>query len=138
MVHRPITLDSTSKTTILKRTKDFIKKTTKLATLITRIHLRGGRIYFYYELLQFDPNYPGTVDQMIAERNFAEEPYARITLFVQDGSHCSVDWCRHTGQWVSMQKDTLEGCLQFIEKEEAYFHFPSSKGAKYNSTNNVE
>ncbi|MBI4647791.1 MAG: hypothetical protein HY738_14680 [Bacteroidia bacterium] len=56
----------------------------------------------------------------LIDGKYAEFPYARITVFVN--KKFSVDWQRHTGQWIQLaEENSLIESLEFIDNKPAFF-----------------
>ncbi|PIV59462.1 MAG: hypothetical protein COS14_05865, partial [Bacteroidetes bacterium CG02_land_8_20_14_3_00_31_25] len=81
----------------------------------------AGRIYLHQLVEQFGWNDPDAKWlKPLIDRKYLELPYARITVLIN--KKFSVDWQRHTGQWVQLaEEDSLIEALKFIDNESAYF-----------------
>jgi len=56
----------------------------------------------------------------LIDGKYAEFPYARITVL--KNKEFTVDWQRHTCQWVQLaEENSLIEALKFIDNESAYF-----------------
>lgn len=121
----PIKWDANLKAQMLERVNIFIETTQKLTNIINRVSCRGGRIYLYYLIKPFISETNGVIiTKPLIDDKYLEYIYARITVYVKNGSHCSADWCRHTNQWISMHEGTMEECLEFIEADGSFFYYP--------------
>jgi hypothetical protein len=58
----------------------------------------------------------------LIDGKYLEFLLARITVYDQNGSECTADWLRHTGQWHVLNKGTIEECLKFIEDNQQWFN----------------
>jgi len=51
----------------------------------------------------------------LIEGKFLEFPYARITMYNPAYQNCTLDWQRHNNQWITIDKGSLEECIQKAE-----------------------
>ena len=112
--------DTRAKTKILQLTQDKIDSSKKLKKRVSRMAIRGNRLYLYELVEQFKPRGAIFMKPLI-EGNYIELPYARITINDSGAVNCTADWQRHNKQWISIYKGTLLQCLANIENDSAWF-----------------
>ena len=112
--------DADAKSKILKQTQETIDKSDKLKQRVSRIAMRGNRIYLYELVEQFISN-KAIITEPLIDGKYLEYPYARITINDLEASKCTADWQRHNNQWISLYEGTLTECLMDIEKDMAWF-----------------
>ena len=105
------------KDSILSIVNEAVKTQAKLQRMVSRIAMRGNRVYLYhlYEPYQ-DENTVFTIP--LIDGKYFETPYARITFRDINGSKCELDWQRHNDQWMTLHSGTLKECLEAIETSE--------------------
>jgi hypothetical protein len=114
------TFDANSKTRMLQAIQEHIKCMEKLRQKVSRIDMRGNRVYLYHLVEPF--RIEGvTFTKPLIDDNYFEFPYARITLLKADATNCTVDWQRHNDQWISLYEGTLDECLNNIENDNGWF-----------------
>lgn len=119
---KPVQLDWFTKDVLLTRVKEFIASSKWLTQMVSRISIRAGRIYIYHLVEAFIPeNAEVYFIKPLIEGKYNEFPLARITLYDKKGDTCTVDWQRHTGQWITLHRGALDGCLQFIQDDKTWF-----------------
>lgn len=118
---QPAKLNEYEKRSYKDKTLDFIKKSDRLSKIVNRVEVKAGRIYLYQLVEQFGWDDPDAKwIKPLIDGKYAEFPFARITVFIN--KKFSVDWQRHTGQWIQMsEENSLVECLAKIENETAYF-----------------
>ena len=117
----PAKLNNYEKAALKEKVQDFIKKSEKLSKAVNRIEVKAGRIYLYQLVEQSSWDDPDAKWlKPLIDGKYLEFPYARITVLIN--KKFSVDWQRHTGQWVQLaEEDSLIEALKFIDDESAYF-----------------
>jgi hypothetical protein len=115
---KPVKLTKEEKNEIESIVHDAIEKTEKLKKDIARIHVRAGRVYFY-----FHKQAKEDVEYVVPLINgkYLEFIYGRITIFDNKFEHCSLDWERHNNKWEEMEKGSLIGCIKKMENHD-WFH----------------
>jgi len=100
------------KARVLEEVKKIIQHLPKVLQKVSRAEMRANRIYLY-EL----------AEQIKAEGEYLEYPYARITLQDAQGDNCTVDWQRHNSRWVTppQYSGTLPECIKNIENDACWF-----------------
>ena len=98
---------------ILNQVQQIIDKSEKLTEKVSRVSMKGHRVYLYHMVEQFIPE--GVIDK------YMEFPYVRLTLRNVAGTTCSADWQRPNDQWITIYEGTLEECLHNVEEDEAWF-----------------
>lgn len=120
---KPVKLNEFFKAKLQKTVNDFIAQSERLKNEVNRTDIKAGRIYLYHLVEQFIPK---SVDvkliRPLIEGKYLEFPMARITVYNVNGNECTADWLRHTGQWYTLNKGTLEECLKFIEDNQQWFN----------------
>jgi hypothetical protein len=112
-------LTASDKEKILEKVKAIVEKKSKLSKRVSRIDMRGNRVYLYELVEPFNPLVPAFIKPI--EDKYLEYPLARITLNDAQGNNCSADWQRHNKQWITIYTGTLAECLNDIEKDGAWF-----------------
>ncbi|MDR0453416.1 MAG: hypothetical protein LBH05_01240 [Deferribacteraceae bacterium] len=105
---------------ILKKVKTMVAELPKLTEKVSRLHMRGNRIYLYELVEQIIPEGAILINPLIDDKYF-EYPYARISLHDVHCNSCSVDWLRHNNKWMELYSGTLGKCLNDIENDTAWF-----------------
>lgn len=119
---KPVKLDGFIKDRLLIRVKEFIASSKQLIQIVNRIAIRAGRIYLYHLVEAFIPK--GVKVHFIKpliKGKYNEFPLARISLYDKEGNNSTVDWQRHTGQWITLHKGSLDECLRFIRDDKTWF-----------------
>ena len=118
---KPAKLNDYKKAALKEDVQDFIKKSEKLYKAVNRVEVKADRIYLHQLVEQFGWNDPDAKWlKPLIDRKYLELPYARITVLIN--KKFSVDWKRHTGQWVQLaEENSLIEALKFIDDESAYF-----------------
>ena len=112
--------DDRAKTKILQQTQEIIDNNDKLKQKVSRVVMRGNRVYLYESVEQF--NSEGAVFMRpLIDGKYLEYPYARITMNDVEAKSCTADWQRHNNQWISLYEGTLAECLMDIENDTAWF-----------------
>ena len=47
--------------------------------------------------------------------------YARITIYSEKLSNCTLDWQRYNNEWISLYSGTLEECLNKLDANDNWF-----------------
>jgi hypothetical protein len=110
---------ASEKERIIEKVKAIVEKKSKLSKRVSRIDMRGNRIYLYELVEPFNPLTLGFIKPL--EDKYLEFPLARLTLKDVQGNNCTADWQRHNKQWITLYTGTLTGCLNDIEKDGAWF-----------------
>jgi hypothetical protein len=119
---KPAQLDRFTKDMLKDKVQKFIESSERLSQKVNRIEIKAGRIYLYHLVEPFIPK-GGKVRWIkpLIEGKYLEFPLARITLYDKRGDRCTGDWQRHTGQWISLHKGSLNECLKFIQDDNSWF-----------------
>ncbi|TXT67519.1 MAG: hypothetical protein BAJALOKI1v1_70010 [Promethearchaeota archaeon] len=113
---KPIKLSSSEKSELLKKVKSYVDASEKLKEKVNRIHIRGGRIYFYHLYKPFGWDDPNKIFiKPLIDGKYNEMILARITIFNKNWTQCTADWQRHNSNWTTLKEGTLEECLKCIE-----------------------
>jgi len=111
---KPAKLNDYKKAALKEDVQDFIKKSEKLYKAVNRVEVKADRIYLHQLVEQFgwdDPDAKWL--KPLIDGKYAEFPYARITVLIN--KKFSVDWKRHTGQWVQLaEENSLIEALKFM------------------------
>lgn len=119
-VPEKVKYDANGKAKILKQVQEFISISDKLQPKVSRMDIRGNRIYLYELVEQFRPEGAIFIKPLIDDK-YLEFPYARITLNNAAATDCTTDWQRHNGQWMSLYSGTLQECLAYVENNDEWF-----------------
>ena len=121
-VQKPIkpVFDASSKEKLLQKTQQFVNNMEKLRQKVSRISMRGNRIYLYQLVEQCNPKGAVFIKPLIDDK-YIEYPYARITLLNVEATKCTADWQRHNDQWMSIYQGTFDECLSEIEGDNMWF-----------------
>ena len=106
---------------MLKKVQEEIEKRDKLKSKVSRVAMRGHRIYLYQLIEPFNPEGTNWIKPLI-EGKYLEDTYARLSLSKAGGTMCSVDWLRHNDKWMELYKGNLTDCLDYIEEEDDWFN----------------
>ena len=109
-----------AKTNILRQVEETIANNGKLKQKVSRVAMRGNRVYLYEMVEQFRPEGSIFIRSLI-DGKYLEYPYARITINDPGAKSCTADWQRHNNQWISLYEGTLAECLMDIENDTAWF-----------------
>ena len=111
---KPAKLNDYKKAALKEDVQDFIKKSEKLYKAVNRVEVKADRIYLHQLVEQFGWNDPDAKWlKPLIDRKYLELPYARITVLIN--KKFSVDWKRHTGQWVQLaEENSLIEALKFM------------------------
>ena len=114
---KPAKLTQRDKDSLMKTIDTEIAKTTKFKKDLSRKEIRAGRAYFYKLFEQF--RIEGLIYTVpLIDGKYIEFPYARITIFDKTFRNCSLDWQRPNNQWMTLDEDTLEECIQKAEQSD--------------------
>ena len=110
----PAKLNNYEKAALKEKVQDFIEKSEKLSKAVNRVEVKADRIYLHQLVEQFGWNDPDAKWlKPLIDRKYLELPYARITVLIN--KKFSVDWKRHTGQWVQLaEENSLIEALKFM------------------------
>ena len=108
------------KAIMVEKVEGLIQKLKKVSQKVSKLEMRGNRIYLYELVEQINPE--GAIfTKPLIDGKFLEYPYARLTLQDSEGNNCTVDWQRHNNQWMTLYAGTLPECLKNIENDTAWF-----------------
>lgn len=127
--NKPIQFSDALKEEFSKRVNELLKQTKKLARVSSRIHIHGGRIYFYYLSEAHLPENGIYVGKKLIDGKYQEWVFARITIYDRNGDHCTADWQNSSLRWHVVHEGSLENCLQFIETDQWGFAPPDDRFA---------
>jgi hypothetical protein len=119
-----VVLDAGMKKRLHVVVNGFINTSPKLAPLVHRIGIRGGRVYLYCIGKTWNPGTDDPDPGLEGRTNSGERienTFARVTVRDEAFTDCTIDWQRPSGQWVSLSSGTLEECLKFAQDDETYF-----------------
>ena len=123
-VHRPQPPKFTAgeKARVLEEVKKIIQHLPKVLQKVSRVEMRGNRIYLY-ELVEQIKSEGVLFTKQLTDGKYLEYPYARITLQDAQGDNCTVDWQRHNSQWMTLPQysGTLPECIKNIENDACWF-----------------
>ena len=119
-VPQKVKFDATGKAKILKQVQEIISISDKLQQKVSRVDMRGNRVYLYELVEQFIPEDAILIKPLIDDK-YLEYPYARITISNDAATSCTADWQRHNDQWMSLYSGTLQECLVHIENDDGWF-----------------
>jgi hypothetical protein len=108
------------KARILAKVKKVIQQLPKVSKKLSRLEIRGNRVYLHELVEQFKPEGAIFTKPLIDDK-YLEYPYARITMQDDQGNNCTVDWQRHNNQWMTLHAGTLTECLNNIENDGCWF-----------------
>ena len=111
---------ATEKEQIKSKVKTIIKTMPKLSQKVSRIDMKGNRIYLYELVEQVITDGAKYIVPLI-DGKYLEFPYARVTLKDTGATICTADWQRHNNQWLTLFTGTLEECLNGIENDDSLF-----------------
>jgi hypothetical protein len=118
-VKKPITFKRDEKTQVEWFVADFVEKTVKLKENLSRIVVRAGRVYIYKLFEPAITEAEGVVfTKPLIDGKYLEFLYLPITLYNRNYTDCSLDFQRHTGQWMTIDNGTLEECLMKAEEND--------------------
>lgn len=115
-----IKFDSNGKAKILRQVQEIIRISDKLQQKVTRVDMRGNRVYLYELVEQFICEDAILIKPLIDDK-YLEYPYARITINNDAATSCTVDWQRHNNQWMPLYSGALQECLSYIENDDGWF-----------------
>jgi len=115
-----VKFDTREKEKIRKQVQDSINTSHKLQKKVSRVEIRGNRVYLYELVEQINPEGAIYLKPLIEDK-YLEFPYARITIDNTAATSCSTDWQRHNNQWMSLHRGTLQECLDYIKNDECWF-----------------
>ena len=92
----------------------------KMSQKVSRVGMRGNRIYLYELVEQFRSEYGDYIKPLI-DGKYLEFPYARITLHDKSGNDSTADWQWHNNQWVTLFTGTYTECINNIEGDSNWF-----------------
>jgi hypothetical protein len=119
LVKKPLKFKRDERDQVERFVKDFIEKTVKLKKDLSRILVKAGRVYIYK---LFEPALPESEDVVftkpLIDGKYIEYPYLRITLYNPIFKDCTLDFQRHNGEWMTIDKGTLEECFTKAEEND--------------------
>jgi len=104
----------------MKQVQAFVDDAEKLRRVVSRMDMRGNRIYLYHLVEPFNPEGREWIKPLI-DGKYLEFPFARITLANREATSCTADWQRHNDQWISLFEGSLEEVLRLVEDDTAWF-----------------
>jgi hypothetical protein len=108
------------KARILAKVKEVIRQLPKVSQKVSRLDMRGSRIYLHELVEQIKPE--GAIyTKPLIDGRYLEFPYVRITMQDAQGNNCTADWQRHNNQWMTLYVGTLTECLTGIENDGCWF-----------------
>ena len=113
----PKKLTDYEKSDLKEKVQEFVQKSEKLSKKVNRFEIFELHSYALPDGWD-DPEAKFIVP--LIDGKYAEFPYARITVFTNE--RFSLGWQRHNGQWIELFEDTLLGCLDYIDKDNAHFY----------------
>jgi hypothetical protein len=113
----PAKLTDGDKASITKIVEAEIEKTTKLKEIVSRVQVKAGRVYLYN---LFEPSIPEGVilTKPLIDGKYFEFVLARITINDKSHKNCTLDWQRPNDEWMTIDKGSLEECIQITEKSD--------------------
>jgi len=105
---------------IISKVRAMIDTMPKLSQKVSRVDMRGNRIYLYELVEQINPHGAEFIKPLI-DGKYLEFPYARITLHDKNGNSGTADWQRHNNQWVTLFEGTYMECITNIEDDNNWF-----------------
>ena len=111
---------ATEKKLIKAKVEAVIEAMPKLSQKVSRVDMKGNRIYLY-ELVEQDITDGAKYIVPLIDGKYLEFPYARVTLKNTGATICTADWQRHNNQWMTLYTGTLEECLNEIENDGCWF-----------------
>ena len=115
-----VKLDAKAKERILEQVKKAVDCSDKLRKRVSRVAMRGNRVYLYHLVEQFISEGVVLLKPLI-DGKYLEYPYARITVKNSDATICALDWQRHNDQWMTLFEGTLQECFASIENDGWWF-----------------
>ena len=116
---KPPKFTANEKEKLLAEVKTAVEELPKLSKKVSRIHMRGHRIYLYELYERIMPE--GIEFEAGNDDKIIEIPYTRITLKDKLKNSCTGDWQRDNDQWMTIHEGTLEECLHAIENDDDWF-----------------
>ena len=111
---------ATEKKQIKSKVEAIIETMPKLSQKVSRIDMKGNRVYLYELVEQVITDGVKYMVPLI-DGKYLEFPYARLTLKDSGATICTADWQRHNNQWISLFTGTLEECMDGIENDGSWF-----------------
>ena len=111
---------ATEKKQIKSEVEATIEAMPKLSQKVSRVDMRGNRIYLYELVEQVITDGAKCIAPLIDDK-YLEFPYARITLNDSKATMCTADWQRHNNKWITLFTGTLEECINGIEGDDSWF-----------------
>lgn len=113
-------MNSEQKKEMLGKIKIIIEKLPKLSKKVSRIDIKGNRIYFYGLMNQEGREGAHFIKELI-DGKYVEFMYGRITLKDEEGQKCSLDCQRYNDQWMTLYEGELTKCITVMENDEGWF-----------------
>ncbi|GHT12458.1 hypothetical protein FACS189426_15870 [Bacteroidia bacterium] len=113
----PAKLTDRDKESIKRIVEAEIEKTTKLKGIVYRTQVKAGRVYLFY---LYEPQIPegAILTKPLIDGKYFELVLARITVYDKYHKECTLDWQRHNNEWMTIEKGSLEECIQIAEKSD--------------------
>ena len=121
-VQKPVRpkFDDIAKRGFLRQTQKKIDSSKKLKQKVSRIAMKGNRVYLYQLVEQFQPEGKVYLTPLI-DGKYLEFPFARITINDARAEYCTADWQRHNERWISLFEGTFQVCLKEIDDDKTWF-----------------
>ena len=108
------------KSEIIGKVKSEIERKKKLSSKVTRIDIRGNRIYLY-EQIEVEHKEGIIYTKQLIEDEYMELAYARISIKDQGCKKCILEWQRYNDKWMPMYEGELKSCIEYIEKDDGRY-----------------
>jgi hypothetical protein len=111
---KPVTLKEWDKYQLKKAVEAEIEKVERLKTIVSKVTIKAGRIYLHY---LFEPKQIEGVQYTVPliDGKYIELVLARITVFDNKFTRCSLDYQCSDNKWMGIGSGTLAECIQQIE-----------------------
>ena len=76
---------------------------------------------YLYELLEVEPAKDAEYIGPLIDGKYIEWMYMRFTIYSEKLDNCTLDFQRHTGDWMVMYSGSLEDCLNHLEQNSNCF-----------------
>jgi hypothetical protein len=113
----PAKLTDWDKVSIKRIVEAEIEKTTRLKGIVSRIQVKAGRVYLFY-LHEVNVPEGAILLKPLIDGKYIELILARISIYDKSYKTCTLDWQRHNNEWMTIEKGSLEECIQMAEKSE--------------------
>jgi hypothetical protein len=95
---------------IQARLASALEKAAQIKEQVSGIKMRGVRVYLYRLYEPYHDEHSVFTKELIDGKYF-EEIFLRLSIYDEKLTDCTLDWQRHTGQWMTIDKGTLEECI---------------------------